>query len=225
MLQHRQLIIRLFKTIEVLFIAGLITLIALALTGQIQIFLLIGLAGKLGTLSVILLALSLTPGICRRFGLRLSVVNHLMLFRRHIGILMYLTAAGHALLIFYLPRYRSGTLLAFPESHVFFGTTALLLTTPLFLTANDKAVNTLKKNWGRLHRLVYLVVILVLIHLILMPAADLLALTISTLTLFALLTSFLAKYLRQAHAHQNPAATASPPPPQSNQTTFQSSPS
>jgi sulfoxide reductase heme-binding subunit YedZ len=43
---------------------------------------------------------------------------------------------------------------------------------PLALTSNQWAVRTLRKNWKRLHRLVYLAAILVVIHYVWLVKSD-----------------------------------------------------
>ncbi|WP_148713884.1 sulfite oxidase heme-binding subunit YedZ [Chitinolyticbacter meiyuanensis] len=44
------------------------------------------------------------------------------------------------------------------------GFTALLLLLPLAVTSTDAMMRRLKRNWGRLHRLVYLVAVLAVLH-------------------------------------------------------------
>jgi sulfoxide reductase heme-binding subunit YedZ len=44
------------------------------------------------------------------------------------------------------------------------GFSAFVLLVPLALTSNDWAVRKLKRSWSKLHRLVYLIAILVILH-------------------------------------------------------------
>lgn len=52
-----------------------------------------------------------------------------------------------------------------------FGFFALLITISLALTSSDWAIHTLGKNWKRLHRLVYLIIILAVIHIVLIQSS------------------------------------------------------
>lgn len=162
---NRTKIIRLFSVIYAALTSLLVVLIVLVIKDQNWLSLAVKLGGKLATISTLLLIISLLPGISRRLNLFLVINKIIMPFRRQVGILMYLTAVSHALLSNYLGRYLAGTLTQFPPTFVTFGFFALILTTPLFLTSNNFSVRLLKRNWGRLHKLVYMVLLLVLIHI------------------------------------------------------------
>jgi sulfoxide reductase heme-binding subunit YedZ len=52
------------------------------------------------------------------------------------------------------------------KKFVFIGFSAWLLLIPLAITSSDRMVKILKKNWKKLHRLIYLISIFGILHLI-----------------------------------------------------------
>ena len=86
-----------------------------------------------------------------------------MIFRRQFGITMFLLAAFHGLIVSLLPRILNGSLL---KAAVFelFGIASVSLLFFLFLTSNDFSQMKLGKWWYALHRLVYIIMWLILIH-------------------------------------------------------------
>jgi sulfoxide reductase heme-binding subunit YedZ len=119
---------------------------------------------ELGTVALGWLFLSLLPGLSKRLNLATVVVKILMPFRRELGISMYVSAVGHFLLNWLLPWIILQTR---PQLEVMSltGLSALLVLTPLMLTSNDWAVRTLRRSWGKLHKLVYLAATIIVIHL------------------------------------------------------------
>lgn len=117
---------------------------------------------KLGTISVLLLALTLLPGILRRLQMFTLARVTLMLFRRHLGILMYLTAVTHGLFVFGLQAMVSGSGPVDPP--IIAGILAVLVSFPLLLTSNDTSVRLLKGWWNSLHKLVYVTLFFAALH-------------------------------------------------------------
>lgn len=151
--------------IEVGVTAGTLLLAYLAMNDQAWLKTVQVVDNFLGVTALIGLGITLLPGISRRLQTALWVQRYVMPLRRHLGILMYLLALSHAILAIFLPNWVAGRLL--PRSipaYVLMGMTALFLTTPLFLTANDWAVRRLGRRWGTLHKLVYVVVLFVFLH-------------------------------------------------------------
>jgi sulfoxide reductase heme-binding subunit YedZ len=60
----------------------------------------------------------------------------------------------------------------FEKRFAFVGFAALIIMLPLALTSNQWAMRTLRKNWKRLHRLVYLAGLLVVIHFVWLVKSD-----------------------------------------------------
>jgi methionine sulfoxide reductase heme-binding subunit len=110
-----------------------------------------------GRVSLVLYLLTLIPGICRRFRIKGQLVSLLTLYRRQVGIAMYIFAILHVLpsaqLSLKIPAFR------------LFGVLAFLTLAPLFITSNNYAVRKLKQNWKKIHQLTYLALGLVFLHL------------------------------------------------------------
>ena len=121
------------------------------------------------TLNFLLLTLSITP--LRRFGLPASIIR----LRRMLGLYAFFYAVLHFMIYLFLDN--NGSLSAtihdaFRRPFVTAGILALLMMTPLAITSNDRSIRALKRNWGRLHRLVYLVAIAGVIHYIWLVKRD-----------------------------------------------------
>lgn len=116
-----------------------------------------------GQTGLIFFVITLLPGIFKRFGIRNRILGILMIFRRYLGISMFLFAAFHGLIVSLLPRLLNGTILALTTFELF-GFTAVSLLFFLFLTSNDFSQMKLGKYWWLLHRLVYVIMWLILTH-------------------------------------------------------------
>lgn len=122
--------------------------------------------GKTG-LNLLMLTLCITP-IRRATG-----VNRLISFRRLLGLFAFFYLALHfstyALLdlgLLYAPGQAFGTLLVdiAERPYITVGFTALLLLIPLAVTSTHGMQRRLGKNWTKLHRLVYVVGVLGVVH-------------------------------------------------------------
>ena len=116
-----------------------------------------------GKLALVFFTIVLTPGIFKRFGVRNRVLGLLLIFRRQFGITMFLFAALHGLTVSVMPKIVNNALFRFSVFELY-GLSALILLLLLFLTSNDFSQNRLGKSWYLLHRLVYLIMWLILIH-------------------------------------------------------------
>lgn len=123
--------------------------------------------GKLsGDFSVVLLAVTLFPGILKRFGLAgryVKIHSFLFLTRRQTGIAVYLSALAHTLWLFVLPNL---SILPYRMSD-WMGAVAFIMFTPLFITSNNFSQKLLKKNWYRIHNLTHFAIWFIFMHLIL----------------------------------------------------------
>ena len=122
--------------------------------------------GKTG-LNLLMLTLCITP-IRRATG-----VNRLISFRRLLGLFAFFYLALHfstyALLdlgLLYAPGQAFGTLLVdiAERPYITVGFTALLLLIPLAVTSTRGMQRRLGRNWAKLHRLVYVVAVLGVVH-------------------------------------------------------------
>jgi DMSO/TMAO reductase YedYZ heme-binding membrane subunit len=117
---------------------------------------------RLGQIAVLLFCLTLFPGIFQRFRwntpLSLPVLSLLILFRRHLGILMFLTALVHQVFNSTVPNFiffgSPVPPTGFP-TFVVLGIISWLLLFPVWLTSNDISQRMLGKKWKMLQRLTY----------------------------------------------------------------------
>lgn len=154
-----------------------------------QILLLMQISDKLGTLSLLLFVLTLLPGIITRLQINqksLSIIAIIItLFRRQLGILMFITAFLHMslgttlpLIAFQLIPIANLSALsiaekirlsarAFPPTLRSFeqiGMVAWMILLPVWLTSNDFSQKLLGKKWKTLQRLTYVALWFIFIH-------------------------------------------------------------
>jgi len=161
-IQYKTAIIRVFVLMEIALLVFITSgvYVATSAPSSLLAFALIG--KKLGTVSAGLLSLVVLPGIFKRLQWFQSLRVTMMLFRRHIGILMYWTALMHGLTQFGLFSIAYGPLPM--NTFVAFGAVATFISLPLLITSNDFSVRLLKKWWNVLHKLVYLVLLFGALH-------------------------------------------------------------
>jgi sulfoxide reductase heme-binding subunit YedZ len=90
-------------------------------------------------------------------------------FRRMLGLFAFFYASIHMLSYVGLDyRFNFEPLIndVLKKKFVFIGFSAWLLLIPLAITSSDRMVKILKKNWKKLHRLIYLISIFGVLHLI-----------------------------------------------------------
>lgn len=133
-----------------------------------------------GRVSLILYLLTLLPGICRRFRLKHLLVSLLTLYRRQVGIVMYIFVILHALLFVQFS-------LKIPAFRIF-GILAFLILAPLFITSNTYSVKKLKQTWKKVHQLTYPALGLIFLHTALIRWS---IFSVATLTTLILLVSSL----------------------------------
>lgn len=114
-------------------------------------------AKRAGQMSLFLFCLVLLPGICLRLRINHQLIGLTMLFRRQIGVTVFLLAVLHGWIVSIAPRILLGsqnfTLIFFE----FLGTLAVLLMLPMWLTSNNLTVKALGKWWKRIHSVIYVV--------------------------------------------------------------------
>lgn len=115
-----------------------------------------------GEIGIVLFFLILIPGIARRFGLKHKLLSLLKIYRRYLGICMFLFILMHSTFLFILPFFE-GIVTSLPL-YEWFGLSAGILLFFLFLTSNDYSVKLLRQNWYLLHRSVYIIMFLILAH-------------------------------------------------------------
>lgn len=161
---HRSLWERLFLLLE-LALGGLYMVGAyLFLTDpswQVPLYLL-GL--KFGTLAVILYLITLVPGILKRLQLFPMTAALLTTIRRHLGILMFLSAfihAGFTTTLLIIASKLPPVLV--PAQGM--GMVALSICFGMWLTSNEVSVRAMGRYWKWLHRLTYIALFFIFLHL------------------------------------------------------------
>lgn len=118
-----------------------------------------------GRAAVSVLAVVLIPGMLGRFGIQIKVTRVITFYRRQLGITTFLLALTHGMLVRNVARFVLGWYpINFAPVFELFGSLALSLLFLLFITSNDMSVKRLGAWWKRLHRLVYIIVLLILFH-------------------------------------------------------------
>lgn len=128
----------------------------------------------MGKLAIYFLWLSVLPGILSRFQVKgwaqqLQVV--LMTNRRWLGITMFQFAILHyfwSSVFQKLPVILAGAVPDLPLFEIF-GMLTFGLLLPLYLTSNDVSVQLLKRNWKRVHALIYVAMWTATAHVVLQP--------------------------------------------------------
>jgi sulfoxide reductase heme-binding subunit YedZ len=101
----------------------------------------------------------------------------LIRFRRMAGLFVYFYASAH-FLIWFLADHGLDPYSMFDDvikrPYITLGFIAFVLLTPLAITSNKRMIRMLGKKWKMLHKLVYLITILVVAHYLWLVKADLL---------------------------------------------------
>ncbi len=121
------------------------------------------------TLRLLLLTLAVTP--LRRW----TGWSWLLQFRRLLGLLAFAYALLHGLTYLVLDRgllWDEIVVDVLKRPYVTFGAAALLLMVPLALTSTRAMMRRLGRNWQRLHRLVYGVGVLGVLHFLWLTKVD-----------------------------------------------------
>ena len=138
---------------------------------ELYFFALYNVGSKLGVLSLFLYLATLLPSIITRLQLlpliTQPIASILSLLRRHLGILMFITAWLHMSLTTSLPQLVTN---GFDPSKIelllfhWMGEIAWWLLFPLWLTSNDLSKRFMGKWWKVLHRLTYIAMFFIFLH-------------------------------------------------------------
>ncbi|MBM3116476.1 sulfoxide reductase heme-binding subunit YedZ [Jeongeupia naejangsanensis] len=116
-----------------------------------------------GTWALVGLLVTLAVSPLRQFTGR----NELLKFRRMLGLFAFFYACLHFTTWFALDHFFDFGAMwhdVYKRPFITVGFSAFVLLIPLAVTSNDRMVRKLKRNWGRLHKLVYPIAILVVVH-------------------------------------------------------------
>lgn len=122
------------------------------------------------TLIFLCLTLSMTP-------LRnITTISQWILYRRMLGLFVFFYASIHLLCYIWLDYHFAWIDIKndiIKHRYVLVGFLAWLLLLPLAFTSSDRMMRRLKVNWKRLHRLIYLIAILGVLHFVWLVKKDL----------------------------------------------------
>lgn len=129
------------------------------------------LGSKLGTFSLICYLITLVPGILARLHwlpeITQPVGSMLMVFRRHFGILMFISAFVHMSFTTTLPQLVFNNFeisqITLQTYHIV-GIVGWWILFPLWLTSNDVSVKKLGLWWKRVHLLTYAALFFIFLH-------------------------------------------------------------
>ncbi len=111
-------------------------------------------------------------------------------YRRMLGLFTYFYASAHLLTYLWLDQFfdwQEITTDILKRPYITLGILAFILLTPLALTSNRGMMRRLGRHWKALHKLVYLIAILGVLHFLLLVKADIREPVIYSLVLMLLL--------------------------------------
>jgi len=148
------------------FFIGLIKVCYLALILFVGIVLTSPYHGKIsiffGELSVLFYIVTLLPGMAMRLGIHHTFFTLVRVYRRYIGITMYLLALSHVVLNKFpklIPDFSK------TPTFELMGIVSIIIFLFLFITSNNFSQKLLSIGWFYLQRLTYLGMFFVLLHL------------------------------------------------------------
>ena len=121
---------------------------------------------------------------------RLTGLSWPLRYRRMLGLFTYFYASAHLLTYLWLDQFfdwQEITTDILKRPYITLGILAFILLTPLALTSNRWMMRRLGRHWKNLHKLVYLIAILGVVHFLLLVKADIREPVIYSLVLMFLL--------------------------------------
>ncbi len=119
---------------------------------------------KFGQLALLCYAITLLPGILRRFGVFPLARTMLMLTRRQMGITTFYLVLCHLSLVLLFPTVLTGSSFLPLRWFVIFGSFSFDILFLMWLSSNDTAVKKLGKWWKWVHKLTYIAVFTIFLH-------------------------------------------------------------
>jgi len=164
LVRHREQTITVFKILYLILAAFLFIASRSTYIGDEQAIVNYERALLSGKLAIVMYIFTTLPGIFKRFGIRHKLLSLLMIYRRYIGITMYMLVLIHfwvvkgvGILFRALPLF---PLVLFQAM----GAIAATLLLFLFITSNDFMLSKLKVWWYRIHKLTYIAVWFIFLH-------------------------------------------------------------
>lgn len=117
-----------------------------------------------GKIAILVYVFTVLPGIFRRLKIQSDPVALIMVFRRQLGIFMYLFVFAHFWFLFGIALVKSGQPPTTIPPYIVFGMLANYFLLALAVTSNDWATKKLGVWWNRIHSLTYVIVWLIFAH-------------------------------------------------------------
>lgn len=158
-------IISMFHVFYYLFIAFVFVLVYLEYSNR-NVDLAYSFGKNFGRAALLMLGLVVFPGILGRLRVEIKLTRIITLFRRQLGITVFLLALSHFLLVHFVLVLIGVVDGAIPYVELFknFGLIALSILFFMFLTSNNFSVKNLGKWWKILHRFVYVAMFALVFH-------------------------------------------------------------
>ncbi len=118
----------------------------------------------LGRIAILVYILTTLPGITRRFGINHRFIQILMIFRRYLGICVFMLITIHFMWVRGIDILFKQIIIVPTPVFQLMGTGAYLLLMPMFLTSNDFSVKNLGKWWQIIHNATYIIIWLIFMH-------------------------------------------------------------
>lgn len=194
LISQRQKVILVFKGIYLLLVLFTIIVIFFFRKGENTLITLFTLGNKVGEASLIAYLLTLLPGMGARFGIKNNILSLLRIYRRYIGISMYLLSLVHIVLVKAIFASTVAELL--PEgTFEIMGSFSLILLFFLFITSNDISVRFLRGRWYDIQRITNIAMFFILLHISLVKISFWTVLT--GIFVIAQIMSFITNYQRK----------------------------
>lgn len=161
--QNRQKILSIFKLFYCVLVIFPISAFVFSRLNQSMLLFFFGLGNTLGQFALILYVVTLLPGIGDRLGIKNKILVLLKIYRREAGILMYLLALIHVTLEKLLITTSITELFTLLPFEIM-GALSLLVLFFLFITSNTFSLIRLRLNWYRIHRLTYIGMSFIFLH-------------------------------------------------------------
>lgn len=160
------LILKLFPLVYMGFVAAMVVGTYVNLTHSFLFDVFYKLGKLSGDAALGLLGVVIVPGILGRLKIEIKISRVITLFRRQLGIMVFLLALMHYMLLRFLPIAAGIFPFSLPVGFEIFGSLALFLLFALFVTSNNYSMRKLGLWWKRLHRFVYAAIGVLVLHTI-----------------------------------------------------------
>jgi DMSO/TMAO reductase YedYZ heme-binding membrane subunit len=162
---------------------------------------------RMGEVALVFYLLTLIPGILSRIQQPPWTLAGVIIqpYRRHLGIMTFLSAFIHMSFTIGFPALVDGRLPVIIGSPKLYGIVALSILFPMWITSNDMSQKMMGKKWKLMHRLTYVALLMIFLHLALFRKRWLIP---TLVVLGAELFSWLLVWIRKRQ-------TPTPPPSES----------